>query len=126
MLDKVKEIAKRYETLGELLSDPAIVSDRAKFSSLSKERAELYEIAEKYEQYTRCEDEMKAAQAEAEGESGEMKRLFLDEARSCKERLAVLLNELKILLLPKDKNDERGCTLEIRAGAGGEEAALFA
>ena len=126
MLDKVKEIAKRYETLGEQLSDPATVSDREKFSALAKERAELYEIAEKYEQYTRCEIEMKAAQDEAEGESGEMKRLLLDEAQSCKEKLAAYLADLKILLLPKDKNDERGCTLEIRAGAGGEEAALFA
>ena len=126
MLDKVKEIAKRYETLGEVLSDPATVSDREKFSALSKERAELYDIAEKYAEYARCEEEMQAAAEEAEGESGEMKRLLLDEAQSCKEKLAVLLGELKILLLPKDKNDERDCTLEIRAGAGGEEAALFA
>ena len=126
MLDKVKEIAKRYEMLGEVLSDSATVSDREKFSALSKERAELYDIAEKYAEYARCEEEMQAAAEEAEGESGEMKRLLLDEAQSCKEKLAVLLGELKILLLPKDKNDERDCTLEIRAGAGGEEAALFA
>ena len=64
--------------------------------------------------------------AEAEKESGEMRALLLEEARICRERLAEAETGLKVMLLPKDKNDERGCTLEIRAGAGGEEAALFA
>lgn len=109
-----------------MLSEPAVVSDREKFSVLSKERAELYEIAEKYAEYERAEREMNEAKEEAERETGEMKRLLLDEALLCKEKLSSIENDLKILLLPKDKNDERGCTLEIRGGAGGEEAALFA
>ena len=126
MLEKVKEIVKRYEALSEQLSDPEIVCDRERFMKLSKEHAEIAEIAEKYALYSRTEEEMKAAEAEALGETGEMKGLLEEEAFSCKERLSEILNELKILLLPKDKNDERNCTIEIRGGAGGEEAALFA
>lgn len=126
MLDKVKEIAERYDELNALLSSAEVVADRERFLSLSKERAEIEEIAEKYRQYERTHEEMRAAEEEAEKESGEMKRMLLDEAFACKEKLNAISDELKILLLPKDKNDERGCTVEIRAGAGGEEAALFA
>ena len=126
MLEKVKEITNRFDEINELLSSAEVVADRERFLSLSKERAEIEEIAEKYRLYERTEQEMRAAEEEAEKETGEMKRLMTDEALSLKEKLSALFNELKILLLPKDKNDERNCTIEIRAGAGGEEAALFA
>ena len=126
MLDKVKEIANRFDEINTLLSSAEVVSDRERFLSLSKERAEIEEIADKYRLYERTQEEMRAAEEEALKESGEMKRMLLDEVFVCKEKLSLLTEELKVLLLPKDKNDERGCTLEIRAGAGGEEAALFA
>ena len=123
---KVKDIAERYEKLGELLSSPEVAGDPARWTEYSKERASLEEIALKYRECERTQGEMDAAFAEAEGESGEMKEMLLDEGYALKERLSSLENELKLLLLPKDEKDDRGCTLEIRAGAGGEEAALFA
>lgn len=127
MFKKLDDILKRYEDLSEKLSDVAVIADAALWQKYSKDQAELKETAEKYREYLACEKEMKDSFAGAEEESdAEMKKLFSDEGYACKEKLAVLKEQLKILLLPKDKNDERSCILEIRAGAGGEEAALFA
>ena len=126
MLNKVKEIYNKFTVLTEKLSDPNVLSDMEEWTRISKERAEIEEIAEKYAVYLSVEKDMDGAFSEAENESGEMRELLLEEGYACKEKLATLFDELKILLLPKDKNDERGCTIEIRAGAGGEEAALFA
>ncbi len=127
MLKRLDDILKRYEFLSAQLSDPAVISDMGTWQKYSKEHSEIGETAEKYLQYLACEKEMKEAfaQAETEGDK-EMRQLFSDEGYACKEKLSALKEELKILLLPKDKNDERSCILEIRAGAGGEEAALFA
>ena len=97
------------------------------WKAYTKDQAELTETVEKYKEYLQTEKEMKDAFSLAETETdGEMKKMLLDEGYACKEKLAVLLGDLKILLLPKDKNDEKSCILEIRAGTGGEEAALFA
>ena len=127
MFKKLDDILKRYEFLSAQLSDANVISDMGAFAKISKERADIQETAEKYIEYLACEREMKEAFAGAEEESDpEMRKLFSDEAYVCKERLSGIKEELKILLLPKDKNDERSCILEIRAGAGGEEAALFA
>ena len=127
MLKKLDDILKRYEFLSEQLADAGVLADMDTWQKYSKEQAELTETAEKYVEYKRTEEEMQAAFATAEAETdAEMRKLFSDEAYACKEKLATLLAELKILLLPKDKNDERGCILEVRAGTGGEEAALFA
>ena len=126
MFSRLDAIAARYEQLGELLSSPETLSDMENWRALSRERAELEPIAEAYSAYKKKKAERDEALAEAEKETGEMCELLLDEALTCKGALAEMEKTLKVLLLPKDKNDERGCTLEIRAGAGGEEAALFA
>ena len=126
MFSKLDAIAARYDELGELLSRPETLSDMENWRALSCERAELEPIAESYRAYRKKREERDAALAEAEKETGEMRELFLEEAFACRETLSAMEKELKTLLLPKDKNDARGCTLEIRAGAGGEEAALFA
>ena len=126
MFSKLKEIYARYEKLSERLADPAVLSDMELWTKLSKDRAEIEEVSEAYRAYLKKEGEMNAALAEAEAETGEMRELLLEEGRALKESLADAETALKILLLPKHKNDERNCTLEIRAGAGGEEAALFA
>ncbi len=126
MFSKLDAIAARYEELGELLSRPDALADLDNWRKLSRERAELEPIAEAYAAYRKKREEHDAALAEADKETGEMRELLLDEALTCKGALAEMERTLKVLLLPKDKNDERGCTLEIRAGAGGEEAALFA
>ena len=118
MMSKVKDIAARYETLGELLSSPETAADPARWAAYSKERASLEEIALQYYECERTKKEMEAAFSEAEKETGEMKELLLEEGYVLKEKLSTLENELKVLLLPKDEKDDRGCTLEIRAGAG--------
>ena len=127
MLKKLDGILQRYRFLTERLADPDALADMAAWQKYSKEQAELQETAEKYEAYLAAEKEMRDAFELSEAETdGEMKKMLVDEGYACKEKLAVLLGELKILLLPKDKNDERSCILEVRAGTGGEEAALFA
>ena len=127
MLKKLDDIKKRYEFLSEKLADSEIIADMSTWQKYSKEQSDLTETVEKYMEYLETERQMADAFALGETETdAEMKKMLLDEGYECKEKLGVLLGELKILLLPKDKNDERGCILEVRAGTGGEEAALFA
>ena len=127
MLKKLQDIKKRYEFLSEQLADSDVIADMGTWQKYSKEQADLTETVEKYEEYLSVEREMNDAFAVAEEETdAEMKKMLLDEGYACKERLPKIQDELKILLLPKDKNDERSCILEVRAGTGGEEAALFA
>ena len=127
MLRKLEEIEKRYEYLSEQLSAPEVIADMSVWQKYSKEQSELTETVEAYREYLACERDMNEAFKAAEEETDkELKDMLFAEGYECKERLAGLLNNLKLLLLPKDKNDERSCILEIRAGAGGEEAALFA
>ncbi len=127
MLKKLADIKTRYDFLSERLADPSVIADMGTWQRYSKEQADLTETVEKYDEYLATEREMTDAFALSETETdAEMKKLLTDEGYACKEKLAELLGELKILLLPKDKNDERGCILEVRAGTGGEEAALFA
>ena len=127
MLKKLDDIKKRYDFLSEKLADSEVIADMGTWQKYSKEQSDLTETVEKYDEYLDTERQMTDAFALAETETdAEMKKMLLDEGYDCKEKLAVLLNDLKILLLPKDKNDERSCILEIRAGTGGEEAALFA
>ena len=127
MLKKLADIKKRYEFLSEQLADANVIADMGTWQKYSKEQSDLTETVEKYEEYLACEREMTDAFALAETETdAEMKKMLLDEGYACKEKLASLKEELKIFLLPKDKNDERSCILEVRAGTGGEEAALFA
>ena len=127
MLKKLDAIKQRYEFLSGKLADNETLADMSLWQKYSKEQAELTETVEKYEEYLKTEREMQDSFALADEETdAEMKKMLLDEGYACKERLATLLGDLKILLLPKDKNDEKSCILEVRAGTGGEEAALFA
>ncbi len=127
MFKKLDEILKREEFLSEQLLSADVIADMSVWQKYSKEQAELRETADKYREYLECERQMQDAFLLAEEESdGEMKKLLTDEGYACKEQLAAIVGELKVLLLPKDKNDEKNCILEIRAGTGGEEAALFA
>ena len=127
MLKKLDDILKRYQFLSGELSNPEVIANMSVWQKYSKEQSELSETAEKYLQYKQTQKEMDDAFSLAEIETdSEMKKMLLDEGYDCKEKLANLFSELRILLLPKDKNDERSCILEVRAGTGGEEAALFA
>ena len=127
MFTKLAEIEKRYNEISEKLSDPQVIADMPTWRKLSKEHADFAETVETYQKYRKKEQEMSDALSLWETETdGEMKELLFAESAECKTALAEHLKELKMLLLPKDKSDEKNCILEIRAGAGGEEAALFA
>ncbi|MBR7132203.1 MAG: peptide chain release factor 1 [Clostridia bacterium] len=128
MFDKLEAVVNRYEQIGEELSHPEVVSDNELFRKLMKEHSELTPIVEKYREYAAA----KAAEAGAleilaePGLDKELKELADEELREAKEKIESCSAELKILLLPKDPNDEKNVIVEIRGGAGGEEAALFA
>lgn len=127
MLRKPQDIVDRYDELTALLASEEVIADMELWTKYSKEHAEIEEVALKYREYLDKEREMQETFQAAEEETDrEMKEMLLAEGFACKEALAALDEELKALLLPKDKNDERNCILEIRAGAGGDEAALFA
>ena len=128
MLDKLAAVESRYEQIGFELTRPETVSDNALFAKLMKEHSELTPIVEKYREYkSACESEEEATALLDEGgldkDFKELVEAELLEAKANKETYA---EELKILLLPKDPNDDKNVIVEIRGGAGGEEAALFA
>ena len=128
MFDKLSVIEERYNELSEKVSDPAIIADSANFAKLCKEQSDIAPIVEKYREYKAAKDTI------TEGEEiladpdmdKEMKELAEEEIKDAKERIESLSQELKILLLPKDPNDDKSVIVEIRGGAGGDEAALFA
>ena len=128
MFDKLETVVNRYEQIGEELTHPEIVSNNELFRKLMKEHSELTPIVEKYKEYTAAKNTEKET-LELLNESGldkELKELAEEELREAKENIVKFADELKILLLPKDPNDEKNVIVEIRGGAGGEEAALFA
>lgn len=125
--EKLNDIYNKYQALSQKMADPEIIADSAQWTKLAKEQAELSETAEKYAEYKEAErrlgDTSEALKSETDPE---MRILMAEEEQSLKKQLADIEGELKVLLLPKDKNDDRNCIVEIRGGAGGDEAALFA
>ncbi|MBR6743068.1 MAG: peptide chain release factor 1 [Clostridia bacterium] len=128
MFDKLKAVELRFEEVNGLLSQPDIVSDNEQFKRLMKEHKELTPIVEKYREYAaaRSSEEEARELLNAGGLDKDFKELVEEEYLEAKAKIEVLSEELKILLLPKDPNDDRNVIVEIRGGAGGEEAALFA
>lgn len=127
MISKLSGILERFEKLSELVSDPEVIKDIELWQKYVKERAELEETANKYLEYKKIEEDGKSAEELLKLETdSEMKAMLEEEFYSCKKRLAEITDELKILLLPKDPDDNKNVIVEIRGGAGGEEAALFA
>ena len=127
MLKKLDDILSRYEKLSAEMADPDVIAKPERWTQCAKEHSELAETAEKYLDYKRIRREMDQAFAAAASEQDrELKDLLTEEGYACKERLARTEEDLRILLLPKDKNDDRNVVIEIRGGAGGEEASLFA
>lgn len=127
MFDKLEDILIRYEDIIADLNDPDIMNNQEKFRALMKEQADITPIVEKYKEYKDAKTGIDDSLAMLEEETDEeLKELAKEELADCKSRLADIEQELKILLLPKDPNDEKNVIVEIRAGAGGDEAALFA
>ena len=124
MLDKLEAVEARYEELNKLISDPEVISDQNAFKKYMKEQSGLVDVVEKYREYKKVKQNMD--DAEEMMSDPEMKEMAEMEYYESKEKLQVLEEELKILLLPKDVNDDNNVIIEIRGGAGGDEAALFA
>ncbi len=124
MFDKLEELAKKYEELTNLISDPEVISDQESWRKYMKEQSAMKDVVEKYKEYKLVEKNMNDAKEMIN--DPDMKDIAEEEYYSSKEKLQSLEDELKILLLPKDENDDSNVIMEIRAGAGGEEAALFA
>jgi len=127
MFDRLDELESKYATLSEAVSDPAVIADTNKWRVYMKEHSELTPIIETYREYKRLQTSLEEAKTLLEEESdNELRQLAKDEIKESQESLERVAEELKILLLPKDPNDEKNVIVEIRGGAGGDEAALFA
>ena len=127
MFDKLEDLLIRYEELMSELSEPDVANNPERFRKLMKEQSAILPIVEAYKEYKQCKQNIEDSLAMLEEESDEeMRELAKEELNDAKNRVAELENELKILLLPKDPNDDKNVIVEIRAGAGGDEAALFA
>ena len=126
MLDKVKGIEERYAELERQLSDPATMANSREFARLAKERSQLQEIVESIREYRRVENELADYKGALESNDADLRELAKEELPGLREKLAEVETRLKVLMTPRDPNDERDVILEIRAGTGGEEASLFA
>ena len=127
MFDRLEELVDKLDTINNQLTDPDVVTDQNKFRKLMKEQSDLVPIVDKYKEYkdakTTIEDSLEILEEENDEELREMAKEEMNDAKS---RLETIEQELKILLLPRDPNDSKNVIVEIRAGAGGDEAALFA
>ncbi|WP_306522414.1 peptide chain release factor 1 [Rheinheimera sp.] len=123
---KLEGLVERHEEVQALLSDGGVISDQSRFRELSKEYSQLEPIAQAFDQYRGAQDDLQSAEEMFKDTDPEMREMAQDEYKAAKERIELLDQELQILLLPKDPNDNNNCFLEIRAGAGGDEAAIFA
>ncbi len=127
LFEKLDQIESRYDELTQQLSSPEVLADSARYQKLARTHGELSEVVEKYREWKQIEKHLRGAQQMLiEAEDAEMKQLAHEEERQLLARKEVVERELKRLLLPRDPNDEKNVILEIRAGTGGDEAALFA
>ncbi len=127
MLEKLERVEARYEELNRLLADPAVASDYVKANEYAQERSGLEEVVGGYREYQRVQDQLKDTQSLLQEDlSPEMLELAQQELDSLEEEAKQLEDELRLLLLPRDPNDDKNVIVEVRAGTGGEEAALFA
>ena len=124
MFQKLEEVEKRYDELSEKISSPEIIANQAEWQKYVKEHAEIEEIVQKYREYKKIKEKLEDAKSMLNDQ--ELKELAQMEFEEAKEQLPQLEEELKLLLIPKDPDDDKNIICEIRAGAGGEEAALFA
>lgn len=124
MFQKLEAVEKRYEELNKKIADPNIIAKTSEWTEYMKEHAEIEEVVLKYKEYKKIKENL--IEAEEMLKDLEMKELAEEEIKNNKEKIPQLEEELKILLIPKDPDDDKNTICEIRAGAGGEEAALFA
>ncbi len=127
MFDKLEDLLRKYEEIMNALSEPGVADNQERFRALMKEQSDLTPIVDAYREYKKNNQDIEDSLAMLESESDEeMREMLKEELAQAKKRVGELGHELKILLLPKDPNDDKNVIVEIRAGAGGDEAALFA
>ena len=126
MLAKLEQLEGRHEEVGALLSDPDIITDQNRFRALSMEYAQLEPVASNFQAYRNALEDIEAAQEMAKDSDPEMRALAEDELSNTQSQIDVLERELQLLLIPSDPHDDSNLFLEIRAGTGGDEAAIFA
>ncbi len=124
MFEKLEAVEKRYEELTKMISDPEVISNQAEWQKLMKEHASIEDVVLKFKEYKKVKEAMEEAKEMMEDK--ELKELAEAEFYEAKEQLPKIEEELKFLLIPKDPDDDKNIICEIRAGAGGDEAALFA
>ncbi|MGD1152196.1 MAG: peptide chain release factor 1 [Syntrophales bacterium] len=125
MFKRLKDIETRYEDLEGLLSNPDVVSKPSVYQKYAKEHADFHDLVETYREYEKTNARIEEDQTLLRGNDDELKEIVKEELPQLKEKLERLENKLKLLLLPKDPNDDKNVFLEIRAGTGGDEAGLF-
>lgn len=126
MLDKIKQVVTRYDEIERQMSDPAVLADHVKLTDLAQERSDLQPLVEAYREHEQVQQELADTREMAELEEGEMAALAEEEIKTLEARLESLDKEMVRLLIPKDARDDRNVFVEIRAGAGGDEAGIFA
>jgi peptide chain release factor 1 len=126
MIDKLDAIRARFDELGVALTNPAIVNDNRKFSSISKEYRSLEKIVRSYDQYRNLLDDLAFNREALNGDDEELRELAKMETSGLEEKKTSMETEIRQLLIPRDPQDEKNAILEIRAGTGGDEASLFA
>ncbi len=125
ILEKLESLQERYDEVGALLSDPEVIGDQNRFRDLSREYAELEPVVKCYARYRQLLDDIEEARQLLKDGDADMREMAQEELKSGEQQLAPLEHELQTLLLPRDPNDEKNVFLEIRAGTGGDEAAIF-
>ena len=121
MFDKLEDLVRRFEEITNELTEPSVVNDQNRFRKLMKEQSDLQPLVDAYTEYRKCQETVEDSLAMLESESDdEMREMLKEEMSDAKKRIIELEQEMKILLLPKDPNDEKNVIVEIRAGAGGD------
>ena len=123
---KLEILVERFEEVQALLSDPSVINDQEKFRALSKELSQLEEVTKVFGDYKAAEDDFAMAQEMLKDEDPDMREMAQEEYKTAKVAIETLEQDLQVLLLPRDPNDDNNCYMEIRAGAGGDEASIFA
>ncbi len=127
MFDKLEDLLRKFEEIMNELSEPTVADNQERFRALMKEQSDLTPVVNAYKEYKKCNQDIEDSLGMLDEESDDdMREMLKEELAEAKKRVEELERELKILLLPKDPNDDKNVIVEIRAGAGGDEAALFA
>ncbi len=126
MFDKLDQIEARYEDLGRQLGEPALLADQKKFQAVAKQHRDLEPTVDKFREYRKLRDSIAEAKAMAADSDPDVRAMAEEELTELEPKLPVVEEDLKVLLLPKDPNDDKNIIIEVRAGTGGDEASLFA